>query len=104
LLHSILRISLLLILTRSTFGFVLRLNEGGLADLAEISRQWMFETLKEMQLESYKHRFERGLATGELELGNFSIREFSPPLIKYRPSGKSLLYISTAGGNAKVRI
>ncbi|KAI6191145.1 hypothetical protein M3Y97_00196100 [Aphelenchoides bicaudatus] len=102
LLHSILRISLLLILTRSTYAFVLRLNEGGLADLAEYTRQWMFETLKEMQLENYKHRFERGLATGELELGNLTIREFAPPLIKYRPSGKSLLYISTVGGNAQI--
>lgn len=62
----------------------------------------MFETLKEMQLENYKHRFERGLATGELELGNLTIREFAPPLIKYRPSGKSLLYISTVGGNAQI--
>lgn len=35
-------------------------------------------------------------------MGNLSIREFSPPLIKYRPSGKSLLYISTVGGNAQI--
>ncbi|KAI6210855.1 hypothetical protein M3Y96_00372100 [Aphelenchoides besseyi] len=84
------------------------LNEGGLSDLAEYTRHWMFDTLKEMQLESYLHHFgniltlhntKRKFKNAALLQESFSL--FSPPLIKYRPS-KSLFYISTFGGDAKI--
>ncbi|CAD5235737.1 unnamed protein product [Bursaphelenchus xylophilus] len=81
---------------------VLRINDAGLDDLAEYTRQWMFDTLKELRMENFSHRFERGLASGELILSNLAIKEFAPPLIKYRPHSNSLLYVTTVGGDAEI--
>lgn len=95
--------AILSITTIPSHCMVLRINDAGLEDLAEFTRQWMFDTLKEIKMDNYSHRFEKGLATGELILANLSINGFAPPLIKYQPHSNSMLYITTAGGGAEVR-
>ena len=61
----------------------------------------MFQTISELEIESYSHRVHHGLATGEVELTNISVKHFSPPVIHYRPSDNSFLYMTTIGGGAQ---
>uniref|UniRef100_A0A7E4VKE7 BPI2 domain-containing protein n=1 Tax=Panagrellus redivivus TaxID=6233 RepID=A0A7E4VKE7_PANRE len=86
----------------STTSMVLRFTDKGLHRLASYTRVWMNQTIREIHIEEYAHRIQRGIAAGELNLQNITVREFIPPLIRYR-SSEHALYMTTVGGEARLQ-
>uniref|UniRef100_A0A915EPP1 Lipid-binding serum glycoprotein N-terminal domain-containing protein n=1 Tax=Ditylenchus dipsaci TaxID=166011 RepID=A0A915EPP1_9BILA len=99
---AIFRLVVLIQLLELCQPMILRLYEGGLADLASYTRTWMHQTVENMQIEDYTHRIHHKLAAGELELKNITFNHFLPPLIHYKPSQNSFLYMDTDGGSADI--
>ena len=96
---------------------VLRLHQNALKDLAEMTRNWMNESVgKNFPLRSHSRHLAHRLGQGRLQLhnlrfkkyicslklGNLSVVSFFAPEVHYQPSKNSLLYMSTDGGNSEV--
>lgn len=92
----------LFLLPQIAASLLLRVNEFGLHEAANFTRQWLSMAGPHMKIPEIKQSFHNSFAGGEMKVSNISISRFVPPLIRFRPSDHSFLYMSTLSGYAHV--
>ncbi|CAD6185283.1 unnamed protein product [Caenorhabditis auriculariae] len=93
---------LLVICVEFNSALLLRVNEFGLHEAANFTRQWLTMAGPHMKLPDIRQSFYNSFAGGEMKVSNITIKRFVPPLIRFRPSDHSFLYMSTLSGYAQV--
>ncbi|KAF1747268.1 hypothetical protein GCK72_023730 [Caenorhabditis remanei] len=83
-------------------SLLLRVNEFGLHEAANFTRQWLSMAGPHMKMPEIRQSFYNSFAGGEMTVTNITIKRFVPPLIRFRPSDHSFLYMSTLSGYAQV--
>ncbi|CAB3399941.1 unnamed protein product [Caenorhabditis bovis] len=81
---------------------LLRVNEFGLHEVANFTRQWLSMAGPHLKLPEIRQSFYNSFAGGEMSVQNITVKRFVPPLIRFRPSDHSFLYMSTLSGYAQV--
>ncbi|CAI4224906.1 unnamed protein product [Auanema sp. JU1783] len=81
---------------------ILRVNENGLGEAANFTRQWLAMAGPHMRIPEIRQDYDTSFSSGEVRVFNISINKFVPPLLRFRPSDHSFLYMSTLSGYAQV--
>ncbi|CAJ0928206.1 unnamed protein product, partial [Mesorhabditis belari] len=93
---------LLLPIVAASQAVVIRLHDSGLRAAANFTRQWLHMAMPQFVLPSFKQEFSTSFATGRMAVTNLSVRRFVSPLIRFRPTDHSVMYMSTMSGYAQV--
>ncbi|CAI5455494.1 unnamed protein product [Caenorhabditis angaria] len=83
-------------------ALLLRVNEIGLHEAANFTRQWLSMAAPHLKIPDIRESFYNNFASGEMAVSNITLKKFVPPLIRFRPSDHTFLYLSTLSGYAQM--
>uniref|UniRef100_A0A0N5AHY3 BPI2 domain-containing protein n=1 Tax=Syphacia muris TaxID=451379 RepID=A0A0N5AHY3_9BILA len=86
------------IIERRTNQIVIRINEYGLHEAANFTKQWLQRTIPNTNFSTIEQNFEKGFASGRILLKNMQAKKFIPPHIHFHPSDHSFIYMTTESG------
>ncbi|ETN75209.1 LBP / BPI / CETP family protein [Necator americanus] len=99
---SILRILLFLHLVQVSCSIIVRVNEIGLQEAANFTREWLSMAGPNLIVPDIRQTFVNSFAAGEMTVKNITVNRFVPPLIRFRTYGNTSIYMITHSGYAQV--
>ncbi|GMR32374.1 hypothetical protein PMAYCL1PPCAC_02569, partial [Pristionchus mayeri] len=89
-------------LLQDSFSVIVRINEVGMQEAANFTRQWLQQSMPRRKLPDLKQSFRSSWASGAIKVFNSTIDRFVPPLIRIRSSSERKLYMNTLSGFAQI--
>ncbi|GMT32840.1 hypothetical protein PFISCL1PPCAC_24137, partial [Pristionchus fissidentatus] len=86
----------------SVSSVIVRINEVGMQEAANFTRQWLQQSMPKRKLPDVKQAFRSSWASGSIHVYNTTIDRFVPPLIRIRSSSERKLYMNTLSGFAQI--